>query len=126
MNIRLLKLEDEQELREIHAKYYSEEFTFDDFTRGFLISFAVEDESGRIISAGGLRPLVEAVIMTDKSHSVRDRREALYNMLAAFVLAGMERKIDSIHAFIQDEDWLNHLKQIGFKETKGKSLVLNI
>lgn len=124
MIIRPLSSSDLDELRTIHEKYYKDEFCFDDFISGFLASCVISDESGRIVSAGGMRALAEMVLITNKDCSVRDRREALYMILNASCYQAPRLGFNSLHAFIQEEKWLKQLKRIGFKETKGKSLVL--
>jgi hypothetical protein len=126
MTIRPLKDSDVNELRTIHAKYYSHEFSFDDFARGFLASCCIESSSGEIVSAGGIRPLTEIVLVTNKDFSVRERREALYKMLTACMYSASKFRLDSLHAFVQDDVWIKHLKRVGFKDTKGKSLILNL
>lgn len=126
MTIDRLTLEDIGRLRVIHEKYYNEEFSFPDFTNKFISHFVVSDDSGDIICGGGVRTILESLIITDKSFSVRDRREALYKVLQASLFAVSRCDYNELHAFIQDEVWLRHLKNVGFKETKGKSLVLGI
>ena len=116
---------DVPELRKIHEKYFSHEFTFDDFIGGFIAAFTVEDSvSGKIVSAGGIRAIIETVAVTNKDFSVRERREALYNLLAACAFNANGRGYTALHAFIQDETWLKQLKRAGFRETVGKSLVM--
>ena len=50
---------------EIYRKYYSEEFDFPNFFRKFICAVVVEDENGPVI-VGGVKPIVEAIILTDK------------------------------------------------------------
>lgn len=127
MNIRCLHSDDIPQLRKIHEKYYSHEFTFDDFISGLIASFTIEDaDTGEIITAGGIRPIIECVAITNKDFSVRERRGGLYNLLAASVFAANRHNYNQIHAFIQEDKWLDHLKRVGFRETVGKSLVMNI
>lgn len=116
---------DIDELRKIHEKHYSSEFSFSDFASGFIAAFVVEDsESNTIITAGGIRAIVECVAITDKDISVRDRREALYKLLQACAFHTTSKGYNGLHAFIQNDDWLRQLKKVGFKETAGKSLVM--
>src|SRR5574338_1452047 len=126
MNIRPLSNLDIRQLQQIHEKYYAQEFDFDDFMRGFVASACIESDSGEIISAGGIRPLTEIVLVTNKDFSVRERRAALYNMLAACMFSANKLSIDSLHAFVQDDAWIKHLKRVGFKDTIGKSLYLKL
>jgi len=127
MNIRCLHPDDIPQLRRIHEKYYIHEFTFDDFITGIISAFTIEDsDTGEIVTAGGIRPIIECVAITNKDFSVRERREALYNLLAASTFAANRYNYSQLHAFIQDENWLRQLKKTGFRETVGKSLVMNI
>lgn len=126
--IRNLKLEDIKQIREIHERYYKNEFDFPNFFDKFLSVFVVSDDNdpSKIIAAGGIRTIAEAVIITDKSSPICDRRDALYHMLAAFLCNSGLNGYDSIHAFIQDPKWEQHLKRVGFKPTNGNSLILKV
>ena len=124
MTPRALGLDDIKRLKEIHEKHYSHEFSFPDFLNGFYCAFVIEDESG-IVAAGGVRPICESIIITDKDRSVRDRRYALSQVLQASMFIANAEKYNELHAFIQDTNWEWHLSKVGFKPTKGKSLVLN-
>lgn len=121
MQIRALADVDFEQLKDIHGRFYEDEFSFRDFFRGFVSSCCISDDDGRIITAGGIRPIVEAVAITNKDCSVRSRREALYNFvqLCMFSCQG-----NDLHVFVQDPVWEKHLKRFGFKETVGKSLIL--
>ena len=126
MNIRALRPNDLGILRQIHSEFYKDEFEFPDFSLGFSCAFVVTDSEDNIISAGGLRPILESVIITDKRQSVRKRREALYDILSASEFVGKREGHNQIHAFIQEMGWENHLRKTGFVDTKGKALVLTI
>src|SRR5215471_7998007 len=122
MNIRLMKEQDKLELRKIWDEFYSKEFPFSSFNN-FVSAFTVENE-GKIITAGGIRPIAESVIITDKNFSVKERRAALYIMLQAQLYAAGNHRFEHLHAFIQDESWQLCLERIGFRESKGKCLIL--
>lgn len=124
MIIRGMSLRDIDQLKVIHEKYYSDEFDIQAFNQNFLRLFTVVDND-QIICAGGLRPLLESVIVTDKSVSTRRRFEALKLMLEYQRHSAKEMKISSIHAFIQDDKWLDHLLDYGFSPTKGKSILIS-
>ena len=102
MIIRQATLDDIESVKKIHEKYFNHEFTFEEFNSGYISSFLVEDESG-IISAGGVRTLFESVIVTDKSRSRRDRKEALFSMLRASIQSLPKSDYNQLHAFVQDE-----------------------
>lgn len=125
MNIRAIKNEDVEELRAIHTKFYNDEFEFPNFFDNYLSSFVVTDEDGRIITGGGVRTITESVIITDKDYPIRERRTALLEMLRASIFTASSGEFKQLHSFVQDDKWYKHLKRFGFKETKGKALVLN-
>ena len=121
--IRALTIEDIEKLKEIHQKYYSD-FEFPDFSK-FLCSFAVTDESNRIITGGGVKPIAESILLTDKQFSARDRRIALLQILQASMFVIGKAGYDQLHAFIKDEKWSVQLKKYGFRNCKGEALYIN-
>jgi hypothetical protein len=123
---RAIRLEDVDQLKIIHEKFYKDEFEFPDFFNKFVSSFVVTDDENNIISGGGVRTIIESIILTNKNCSVADRREALYEMLRVSAGTIKLNGYHELHAFIQDEVWMNHLKRAGFVETVGKSLVLSL
>lgn len=126
MLLRELKVDDTEELRKIHEKFYKHEFDYPDFFHRFICSFVVFDGDQQIISAGGVRPILESVIITNKDLSVRDRRAGLYSILNASAYFTEKSGFNEIHAFVQEPTWQKHLEKIGFKPTKGQSLVIQI
>lgn len=125
MKVRRLYLDDLSELRDIHSKHYSKEFEFPDFIT-FMSSFVVTNDSGKVITGGGIKLIPESIIITDKDWPIEERRKALVEMFRASAFCCGVNGYDQLHAFIQDEKWLSHLKRFGFKETKGKSLYFNV
>lgn len=121
-----MKPEDLTVLREIHKQYYEDEFEFPDFEQHFLCAYIITDDDNNIITAGGLRQIPEIVLITDKRQSIRDRREALLEVLQANMFIADKYKHTQLHAFIQEDGWCYHLEKVGFRLTKGKSLVLDI
>lgn len=125
MEVKNLEEPDLISLRHIHSLYFKDEFSFPDFLYGYLKSFVVLDEDGRIITAGGVRPIMECVLITDLNRTPRERREALLLALEASILPCEQLGYTQLHAFVQDEVWIHHLEKYGFKSTVGKSLVLS-
>lgn len=125
MNIRSIKEGDIEKASIIWEKYYKEEFTLPDFIDKFLCSFVVE-KYDEIVSIGGVRLVTESVVLTNKDFSVRERREALYKILEASAYITKSNDFSQLHAFVQDESWHRHLLKVGFNNTKGKSLVLEL
>jgi len=126
MTLRPLTLEDTNELKEIHRKFFSQEFEFPDFFNNYLSSFVVTDTNNEILVGGGVRVIAEAVLITNKDFSPKKRREALLTTLQASMFTSNLRGFDQLHAFVQDERWLNHLERIGFRKSKGQALVIGV
>lgn len=126
MRVRGLCNRDVEQLREIHKRFYNKEFIFDDLFNKMLSSFVVTDDNDKILAGGGVRTITEAIIVTDKDVEISERRRALLEMLRASIFASSSHEYRELHAFIQDEKWMNHLKRYGFRETVGKSLVLSL
>ncbi len=126
MNIRSFEIYDEIAVRKIHRKHYQEEFDMPDFFNKYECAFTIEDEQG-ILSMGGVKPILETVIVTDKDRNPQDRMKALYQMLEACAFVGNRRGYDQLHAFIHDPKWSKRLqKSFQFRPTKGQSLILDI
>lgn len=115
-----------EQLKKIHERFYGEEFPFPDFGNNFLSTFCVVDNNNVVITGGGIRTILESIIITDKDRNPVDRKDALYSMLAASLYCVEKLGYDQLHAFVQDKVWLNRLKRVGFTETKGQALVIGI
>jgi hypothetical protein len=111
-------------LKEIHEKFYKEEFLFEEFLDDFKCAYTILDDN-EIVCCGGIKLLAESVIMTDKDKFPRVRKDALLELLNA-QLKELEAVNYSrgLHAFVQDERWIAQLIQYGFRRTKGQSLVI--
>lgn len=126
MILRAMMQRDLEQVKAIHEKYYGAEFPLPDFVTNYLCAFVVVGEGDSIISAGGVRTLLESVLITDKSFSPETRKEALLDILAANIHFAKQGNFDGIHAFVQDEKWAKRLRRTGFKDTIGKALYLGI
>jgi hypothetical protein len=125
MIIRTFRPDDIVQLKEIHERYYKEEFSLQDFCSSFMDFFVMVDDD-KIISAGGVRAIAESVIMTDKSAHNRTKYKALVQMLQAQTFTCNKRGFNQLHAFVQDKDWENHLKKFGFRNCKGHPLFIEV
>lgn len=123
--IRAIEERDLGEIREIHEKYYREEFNEINFREHFLCAFVIEDE-GKIITAGGIRTILEAVAITNKEINANIRYQALMKMLQADLHFTINYNYNELHAFVQDPIWRNQLIRKGFKYTKGDALVIGV
>jgi len=126
MNIRPINPNDILKLQEIHQKHFGQEFIFPNFINEFHCAFVIENDNDEIITAGGVRAIAEAITITNKDFSVKIRREALHKMLQASLFTAGHHNYNQLHAFVQDPSWTQCLKKIGFKDTKGQSLVIDL
>lgn len=124
MIIRPFQRSDIDELKRIHQEgRYEVEYPFDVFNDPHFIDlFAVDDEGGRLISAGGVRLIPEVVIATDKSRSVRDRRMALMKILESAEFICRNQNFQNLTASTPDEQWYLQLLRYGFRDSFGKPL----
>lgn len=123
MNIRPIQPRDIDKLRIIYEKNY-ETFEFPNFCN-FMYTFVVCDDQDNIISGGGIRLIPEAVLATDKSYSVKDRRIALFHSLDACEFIAKSEKFNRLYAVTKDIKWCRHLEKAGF-HSRGNMLVLDL
>lgn len=114
------------ELQSVHQRFYEKEFSFPNFLDEFIYPFTIK-VNGKIITAGGIRPIAELVLITDKATPIDERREVFMEALMLSSDIAKRARFHDIHVFVQDEKWMKHLIQIyGFKETAGKSLIIGV
>lgn len=102
-----------------------ENVTINDFLNCTSLAI-ITDDSGQIISAGGCRPIIEAITITDKSKSVAMRRFALMRLFYILSNATQQSGYNQLHAFVQDATWVEHLTKVGFKDTVGRALIVDL
>lgn len=125
MNVREFRPSDIKELEKIHSAFYKNEFDLPNFLRNYLCAVTIEDDKG-IITVGGIRDIAEVVAVTDKGRSTRARYKALWELYHASTFVAGKTNHTQIHAFVQEEEWLKHLLDVGFKNCKGKPLYMEI
>ena len=125
MNIRAMVPDDLVAIKEIHEKYFKDEFLFPDFTKNFINAFVVENE-GSIVAAGGIRNILESIVISNKDMSNRKRRDSLLMLLGASNFTARFAGHDVFHAFITDSNWKNQLMKYGFKVGKGENLIIGV
>lgn len=114
MDIRYLLTSDEAKIKYIYDTYFSD-MDYPDFYGKFHAVFVVED-FGKILAVGGLKPICEAIVVTNKSSSVRKRMEALLRIFNSVKYSAEKLKYEQIHAFSFDEEYTKHLtNRMGFK-----------
>jgi len=127
MIIRPVRPVDDFEINRIYNKWFSDN-EYPNFSNPqYQCSFVVtNDDSDKIIVAGGVKTIAEAVVVTDKSLPVKTRLDALLQALGSsiFIAQGMKQK--QIHAFVNHDDrYVSILRKFGFKEIDAKLLVLD-
>ncbi len=115
-----------EKLKSIWETHYKEEFSFPDFTSQFMYNFEVIDDSGEIITGGGIKLIPEIVLMTDKDKDIRDRKLALYTALDFSIYTAQQLHFDNLHCFVKDDSWGRRLKKTGFHPIQGEGLILEI
>ncbi len=126
MTTRGFHVEDVEQLRTIHERYYKEEFEFPDFFNKFLCAYTVLDEKEKILAAGGVRNLAEVVLITNKDIPFQERIEALYRVFDSSAFVAGHFGHTQIHAFVQDQVWEQYLIKVGFKPCKGRPYYLDL
>lgn len=123
MIIRQFERTDIEELKKVYDEgNYITEYPFDIFSDPHYIDlFTVVDEGG-LISAGGIRLTPEIVVATDKSRSIRDRREALLNILQAAEYITKTQGFRGFSASTVSDNWYQQLLKYGFQASTGKPL----
>jgi hypothetical protein len=130
MKIRDIRWADKPDIDRIYREFYSNNeyptFLSDKPDQRFPCSFIVEDEDEKVIVAGGVKTIAEAVFLTDKNFSPRVRLDALLHGLGSSIFIAQGMKHRQIHAFVNnDERYVSVLKKFGFKEIDAKLLVLD-
>lgn len=117
---------DLEAVKVIHEKYYNEEFPFSDLNN-FMASFVViDDKTDKVVTAGGIKTIVEGIIVTDKDLPIETKQSALLNTLQIMTNMTKQAGYNQLHVSVQDERWMRHLIKHGFKPTKGTVLVIGV
>lgn len=114
INIKLMSPNDQAELDILHEKYYKDEFEPTTFNGDFLSSFVIRDKDGKIIMGGGVRPIAETILVTDKSANPHLLGDALLEALKFSQHTCRLYRIEFLHAFVKDEAYAKHLIKHGF------------
>lgn len=125
MEIRFLDVNDWEQIQRIYAAHFTD-MEFPDFYNDFNPVYTVHEEN-RIIAVGGLKVILEAVVITDQNESVRKRRDALLQIQNALMYSAEKLHHKRIFAFTYDEQYAKHLEEFGFNPIKeSKLLVLEL
>jgi hypothetical protein len=114
--IRAIEQNDFAAIYKIWEKFYKEQFPFPDFLN-YMCAFVVYDDNEQIITAGGIKPIAEALLITDKSVGTMTRSRAFGEMRAALEFVARTKGFNNLYAFIKDDvAWSTILRKVGFKE----------
>jgi hypothetical protein len=125
LTLRSIRDEDLPHIRQLHANFFANEFQMPDFKEKYHCVYVME-HNGKIVVVGGVRPIAESVTITDKSMPATTKVEALRRILTAHLFTAGKEGYNQLHCFVQDPTWQKHLKKIGFRDTAGRALVLDI
>lgn len=114
LKTRAITADDISMVRELHELYYPD-LPFPNFLNGFLCGFVIEDEDDGLIMAGGVQPIGEVVLVTDKGKSRIKIGRALIEAQRVSDYVGGKFGLDELVAFIKDnEPYKRHLIKHGF------------
>ena len=125
LKIRSINASDYSQIKAIHDKHYTSEFSLPDFVTNYLGAFVVEEDD-KIITVIGLRTIVEAVALTDKDFSPRLRRLALLIGSQALSFIAGKNQYEHLHLFVQDPVWKQQLEKAGFRSSRGDCLIREV
>jgi hypothetical protein len=127
MEIRYLDESDKDEVNRIYDAYFKD-MDFPNFYNNYYSVFVVEDDNKKVIAIGGVKSIIEAVVLTDQGRSVRDRMEALLRIFEGVKYVGEKLDYPQIHVFAYDNQYTEHLiNRMGFKCNKeNKVLTLDL
>lgn len=130
MNIREMGFSDRDEIDDLYERFFSH-IEYPDFLdkNDFRCPFVVTEEtdSSKVLLAGGIKVILEAVVVTDKNESIRKRQEALLQAMGSVVRIAGDMGYEQVHVFVANDDqYVKHLQKFGFKLMDAKLLVLNI
>lgn len=87
-----------------------------------LVGFIIEDEKNEIVMGGGVEAVAEAVLVTNRAHSGIKLGRALIEAQHISHFICRKYGIKELLAFVDDENYANHLIQHGF-ETRDEMVL---
>jgi hypothetical protein len=124
MEVRVFRQSDLSDIEKLHQVYQKNNFSLPKIAEAY--ADIVVEEEGKILGYGQNRDITEAIMLLDLSLPLRVRGRALSAMIRESVYRASLKGHDQIHAFVQDSNFERALKNhFGFKDTKGKALVMN-
>lgn len=114
LKIRSLRHDDVKEIQKLHDKYYSQ-FEFPKFFNKVIINaFVIEDETSEVVMAGAVERTAEIVLVTNKEKSRIKIGKALVEAQRCSAFTCAVNNIRDMYAFVDNDEYANHLKQHGF------------
>jgi hypothetical protein len=110
---RALHRSDIEEIRELHERFYPD-LEFPDFLNGYLCGFIITDETDEIVMAGGLQPIAEIVLVTNKDKSRIKIGRALIEAKNISLYVGKKFNLKELVAFVKNEEYARHLVRHDF------------
>lgn len=110
---RAMNPEDIPKIRELHERFYSD-LEFPDFLHGFLCGFTITDENDEIVVAGGVQPIGEIILVTDKDKSRIKIGRALLEARNISLYVGNKFGLDELVAFVKNDEYARHLVRHDF------------
>lgn len=122
--IRQFRASDLEQIRQLHEKFQADNFSMPEIVDAY--ADIVVEEDGKILGYGQNREITEAIMLLDLSLPLRMRGKALAEMIRESMFRASLKGQNQIHAFVQDTSFEHALKRhFGFKDTKGKALVMS-
>jgi len=127
MKTRCLVADDLSVLREINNRCHPHD-TFPSFKNFYSEILVITDNKDRIITAGGVEAIAEAITITDDQFSSHVRTTALHQLLRHMMLTCGRVHQDYLHAFVDghDEAWNRAIKIVGFKSLNSDPFFLEV
>lgn len=124
LRLRPIKREDLDELHDIHERGYPD-LEIPKWHE-LLGAYVIEDENKKIVMGGGVAPIAEAFITTNKKASRIKIGRALVLAQNMSEYICRFRGVQELYAFTDDENYIKHLIQHGFKKREEVALYMRI
>ena len=116
---------------QIHNKHFKDEFELSElFDDKVLNKFVITDDDDKVVTFGGIKLLFELACVTDLDRTPRERVVALKTFLDTALSQARKKQFEQLHCFathnIEDNKWVGMLEKVGFSQTKGRALYINL
>lgn len=125
IKMRALTDDDMVELDRLHDKYFRGQFEKTDFSKGMLGAFVITDMDDNIVMGGGVRPITEAILVTDKEANPHLLGDALLEAQRFCAYITKVNNVEFLHAFVKDKEYAEHLIKHGFHK-RAQALYMSV